>query len=121
MTIPQSILTADRDRQFDDWGVSITFRQISQTFDPQTQQVTEDVVDTPLTAIVGDAPSHPTAGTAALHLSDALRLQIKAEDLPTTSPTPVSRIVYNGTEYDVIAFNRSTGGLVYSLDCRKTS
>ena len=121
MTIPQTLLTADRDRQFDDWGVSITFRQVTQTYDTETQLVAEGLVDTPLTAIIGDAPSHPTTGTAALHLSDELRLQIKAEELPTTSPTPASRIVYNAIEYDVIAFHRSTGGLVYSLECRKTN
>lgn len=121
MTIPQTLLTADRDRQFDDWGVSITFRQVTQTFDTETQQVVEGLVDTPLTAIIGDAPSRLTAGTAAEHLTDALRVQIKAEELPTTSPTPVSRIVYNATEYDIIVFHQSTGGLVYSLECRKTN
>ncbi|MBT4865348.1 MAG: hypothetical protein HON53_09540 [Planctomycetaceae bacterium] len=121
MAIPQAILTADRDRKFDDWGVSITFRQVTQTFDTETQQVSEDVVDTPLTAIIGAAPSRPTKGTAAQHLAAALRLQIKAEELPTTVPCPASRIVYNAIEYDIIVFNRSTGGLVYTLDCRKTN
>ena len=121
MTIPAAMLTVDRDRQFDDWGVSITFRQVSQTYDPPTQKVTETIIDTSLTAIVGGAPSSPTAGTAARHLSDEVHFQIKSEDLPTSTPVPTSRIVYNTTEYDIVGFTLSTNGLVYVLDCRKTS
>ena len=121
MTIPAAMLTVDRDRQFDDWGVSITFRQVSQTYDPQTQQVAETIIDTPLTAIVGSAPSAPTAGTAARHLTDEIQFQIKSEDLPTSTPVPTSRIVYNATEYDIVSFTLSTNGLLYALECRKTS
>lgn len=121
MPIPSAIQTADRDRRFDDWGVSITFRQVTQTYDPQTQQVTEETVDTPLTALVGSTLSKPTAGAAAGHLTDEIHFQIKAEELPTSTTTPVSRIVYGGAEYDVIAFTLLTGGLIYTLECRKRS
>lgn len=120
MTIPSAILTADRDRQFDDWGVAVTFRQVTQTFDPETGQASEDVVDSPLTALVGSAPFEPTPGTAARHLSEEISFQIKSEEMPTATPSPTSRIVYDGAEYDIVKFMLSPGGLVYTLDCRKT-
>lgn len=121
MQVPAAQLTADRDRQFDDWGETVTFRQITQTYDPQTQQVSEAKVDTQLVAIVGRAPAKPANGTAAQHLNFDISFLIKAEELPTSTPETTSRIVYAGGEYDVLKFHRSGGGLLYALDCRKTS
>ncbi len=69
MTLPTSLTIADRDRQFDDWGQTVTFRQVTQRFDPQTQQVSEQLADTNLTAIVGSAPTKPAADTAGRNIS----------------------------------------------------
>ena len=119
MPIPSSQLATDRDRQFDDWGETITFRHFTETVDPETQEVTETQVDTALTAIPGLASSFPPKKTATRQLSDEIDFLIKAEDLPTTGPAPSSRIVYDGDEYDVLSFTLSAGGLVYALGCRK--
>ncbi len=120
MPIPSSQLTTDRDRQFDDWGETITFRYFTETVDPQTQQVTETQVDTTLTAIPGRASSTPLKSTATRQLSDEIDFLIKVEELPTTSPAaPNSRIVHDGDEYDVLSFALSSDGTVYTLRCRK--
>ena len=121
MTIPTTMLKSDRDRQFDDWGEPIVFREVTQTYDSQTQKVVETFVDTSLTAIVGAGSSKPTAGTAAQHLTEQIQFLIKAEELPTIAPTSTSRVVYNSQQYDVLKFDKSIHDVVYSLDCRKTA
>jgi hypothetical protein len=117
MTIPSSLLTADRDQQFADWGTPVTFRRITQTYDPQTQQIAEEIADTTITAIVGSAPFHPTPNTAAQHQTGDLHLQIKAEDLPNASP--VNRIIHNDLEYNLLAITRSPASLTIHLHCRR--
>ena len=121
MIVPAEMLKSDRDRQFDDWGETVIFREVTQTYDPQTQQVVEAFVDTSLTAIVGEGSSKPTAGSATQHLTEKLDFLIKAEELPTTNPTSTSRVVYNTQEYDVLKFHRSIHDIVYTLECRKTA
>ena len=120
MTLPTSMTTADRDRQFDDWGETITFRQVTQTFDTQTQQVSEQPTDTILTAVVGSAAAKPATNTAGRHLIEEIDFLIKAEELPGTSPVPDSRIIYKTVEYDVLSFTITDGGLTYTLQCRRT-
>jgi len=121
MQIPSTQLLADRDRQFTDWGETITFRQVAQTYNPGTQQVSEAITDTTLTALIGTAPSQPTPGTAAQHLTDRISVSIKAEDLPGSGPTSTDRIVRSGIEYDVLTFEQSVGNQVYTLECRRTT
>ena len=121
MTIPTTMLKNDRDRQFNDWGESIVFREVTQAYDSQTQKVVETFVDSNLTAIVGAMSSKPTAGTATQNLTEQIQFLIKSEELPTTAPTSTSRVVYNSREYDVLKFNKSIHDVVYSLDCRKTA
>ena len=121
MLVPTALLQFDRDRQFDDWSQTVTFREVSQTYNTQTQQVVEAYTDTVLTAIVGENPAKPTPGTAIHDLNETIRFYIKAEDLPTAAPTTTSRMIYNSVEYDVLQFTLSPNGLVRTLDCRKTS
>lgn len=121
MQIPSTQLLADRDRQFADWGETITFRQVTQTYNSGTQQVSEQVTDTAVTALIGTAPSQPTPGTAAQHLGDQITVSIKAEDLPGSGPTSTDRIVRSGIEYDVLTFDLSVRNQVYMLECRRTT
>ncbi len=121
MSVPTAQLLSDRDRQFGDWGETITFREYTRTVDPQTQQVTEVEQETELLAIVGSELSSPTRQSSSRHLTDKISFLIKTEDLPTSNPAATSRIIYNGSEYDVLKFQLSARGLVYMLDCRKTS
>jgi hypothetical protein len=118
MTLSAQLLT-DRDLWFADWGEAVTFREVAQTFDPETLQVAETHTDTALTAIVGEGRSRPAQGTAAQHLADELTVVIKAEELPTSDPAPHCRLLRGGVEYDVIAYERSAADLVYALRCRR--
>ena len=121
MSIPASQLVADRDCQFDDWGVTVTLREVTQAFDPQSQQIDETYVDTQLAAILGNAPSPPASATALLHLNNDVSFIIKAEELPAPGPASNRRVVYQSLEYDILSYDRSADGLLYTLTCRKTS
>ncbi len=112
MTISSAILTTSRDRQFADWGQTITFRY----FDASETQI-----DTSLTAIPGASLSKPPAERATRELSDEATFLIKSEELPTGSPTTNSRVVYSGTEYEIVSFDLSADGLIYTLSCRTTT
>ena len=119
MEIQTAQLLADRDRQFADWGETITFREVSQAYTPQTQHVAETYVDTELISVTGAGGSKPSPGTGGQHLSDQIVLLVRAEDLPTGSPTPTSRVVHRDVEYDVISFGLSSQNLTYTLTCRR--
>jgi len=120
MIISTAQLKIDRDRQFDDWGETVTFREYVRSVDPQTQQVTETETETQIAAIVGHVDSQPTAKSSR-HLTDTVSFLVKAEELPTSNPAVTSRVIHNGAEYDVLEFERSSQELVYTLRCRKTS
>ena len=121
MSVSIEQVRADRDRLFADWGEAVVFRQVVQTFTPESQDVSEDVTDTEVTAVVGPNPSQPTGGTATQHLSERLTLLIKSEELPTVSPQTTSRIVRGDVEYDVLGFVLAACGAVFTLECRRRS
>jgi hypothetical protein len=121
MTVPNSQLLADRDRRFDDWGRSIVFRHFALVLDPETSQLTETQVDTPLTAIVSGPESSPAGPSASRQLSQALTVRLKAEELPTGSPDVNSRIIHAEDEYDVTAAALESGGTVIALACRRVA
>lgn len=119
MEIPETLITGDRDRLFADWGKTITFREVTETYNPETQKIVESFTDTTLTAVVSEGESTPTAGTGAQHLTGVLRFLIKAEELPTPAAESTSRVLYGGAEYDVLRFRQSIQELVSTLECRK--
>jgi hypothetical protein len=119
MPLASAQLLADRDQWFADWGEPITFREVAETFDPETLEVSQDPTDTALTAIIGEGAAKPAFSTAGQHLTDDLTVVIKAEELPTTDAAPHCRIVRSGVEYDVVSFDRSAADLVYALRCRR--
>lgn len=121
MPVPDDQLRADRDRQFADWAETITFRQVQQSFDPQTQQLAETHDDTELQAVVGHLPTKPTPGTARRHSSASISFLVKAEQLPADPPDMTSRIVYRGDEYELVATHRDSRGLLYTLDARRAA
>ena len=119
--VDSQILIADRDQQFNDWAKLVTFREVSQTYDPETMQISETFTDTSLQAIIGTRPFVSQGVTADQYLSEDLKIQLKAEELPGVHPASTCRIVYLGNEYQVHRFELSNQGHVYVLECRKRS
>ena len=119
MEIDNTLLLSDRDRQFDDWGETITFRKVSQTFDTQTGELIETYTDTELTAMVGTQPQSKTSGTACQHVSQQLYVQVKAEEVPANEPTTGSRLLRASKEYDILDSTLSAAQLVRTFVCRK--
>lgn len=120
MQVPAEMLKEDRDRQFADWGQDAIFREVTQSYDPQTQQVVETLVDTNLQVIVGEGSFKPTVEAGAQHLTERISFLIKTEAFPTATPTTTSRIVYLGVEYDILKYFKTIHDVVYTLECRKT-
>ncbi len=119
MQFPAVIDLADRDRMWNDWAETITFRQVATNIDPATQQVSETVTDTPIAAIIGRSQSEPAAGTAAGTLAETIEAAVKVEDLPPGDPALTDRFVRQGVEYDVVRRDLSAGGLVVVLRGRR--
>jgi len=119
--VDSGVLIADRDQQFNDWAKLVTFREVSQTYDPESMQISETYTDSSLQAIIGTTPFISQSVTADQYLSEDLRIQLKAEELPGVHPASTCRIVYSGNEYQVNRFELSTQGHIYVLECRKRS
>lgn len=118
MIIPESLLETDRDLIFTDWAEPITWRQLTATYTPETQTVSEILTDTTLQAIASGIVQHPGADTAGQYLTGDQTFLIKAADIPGGVPTTTSRLIHHGTEYDVLSWGLSTAG-VYVIRTRK--
>ena len=119
MEISESQLAEDRDRIFDDWGEEFTLRQVTQSFVPETQQITEDVTDSVLIGIIGASPTSPTPDTRGQSSSLDLVVRVKVEEFPASPGDVTYRIVSHGTEYVVISQSQPAGLAVLELNCRR--
>jgi len=108
-------LTADQNLLlFTDWGIPITLRQVSTSFNPQTGQRTESHVDTPLVAIISEVATSPTPDTAAQHPTHQQNFLLQEADLPTNLDFSTVRILHNNQEYSITSHTRSPiTGLIF--------
>lgn len=119
MPVTVGQLSADLDATFADWGEAITYRQVSATYDPQTQQSSESFTDTAVTAIVSGIEGEPTPGTAAQNLSASITFLVRVSELPAGEPKLTSRVVYGGAQYDIVSHENGADGLTSRLECRQ--
>ncbi|QDU41036.1 hypothetical protein Mal4_54010 [Maioricimonas rarisocia] len=103
-----NIAHIDRDRAFDDWSVPVVFRQVVQTYDPQTGRVEETATDTAVQAIVRPLQSSPHPGTVAVHPDAELAAILRTDDLPADANLATARLVHDQQEYQVRSFTRSS-------------
>ena len=115
-----TLLEVDLDVAFADWGVAVTYREVSQSYVPATQQASEVFTDTSVTALISGDAGQPTVGTAGQHTSDLIEFFVKQADLPSGEPKLTSRILHGSQEYDIVGYANSEDGLTYQLLCRKT-
>ncbi|VAX40673.1 hypothetical protein MNBD_PLANCTO02-2914 [hydrothermal vent metagenome] len=118
MTIPVLQQQEDRNQQFNDWGKTVLFRQVTQAYNTQSGQITESYTDISLIAIVGSQPATPSKGTAGKHFTLEIYVMLKAEELPVTEPTVSSRIIKEEIEYDILSSTLSSSELVRTFHCR---
>ena len=121
MTIDNAQLKDDRDRLFADWGESATFRKVTQSFSPQTQQISETETTATLLAIVGTRPSAniPDAGGQAQAVD--LVLQVKSEEWTGTAGEVSWRVDVRGARYAIIQQVESADQQLIELLCRKVA
>jgi hypothetical protein len=107
MSVPAALLTDVRDQLFNDWAVTVTFREVTQFYDPDTGQLDEGHADTPLPAVVGPLTNPTTPDTAARHRSHERAFLIRAADLPDNASLVTSRILHAGIEYTLTAADQA--------------
>ena len=118
VSVAAGVLGADLDVVFADWGVAVTYREVSQTYAPATQRVSEEYTDTEITALVSGDAGEPTRGTAGQHTTDMIEFFVKQADLPTGAPKLTSRIVHQEREYGIVGYANSEDGTTYQLLCQ---
>jgi len=119
MSINTEILTASRDRSFDDWGVIVTFRYFTEVEDSQTGLISETTVDTPLLAIPLNRQFLPFNRNMNRELTGNTKFQFKTEDLPISDPNTHVRILFSGGEYVVTSYELSADALVQTVCCQR--
>ena len=119
MEVSDVLLGEDLDRAFADWGREVVWREVSTTYEPETQQVSESHSDVSVTAIVGAATSRAAAGTGGQHLVEEREFLVRASEFPGGAPGATDRVVHGGEEYDVVEFARVAAGLAFSVRGRK--
>jgi hypothetical protein len=118
-SIPAELLRTDRDRRFDDWGETVTFRRFAAVVDPQSGQPAETAIDIELAAIVSGPQIAAVSPGATRAVHENLDVLLKAEDIPAGQLNTSGRIVRGGMEYDILGFEDIADGHVVSLTCRR--
>lgn len=116
MSVPAALLTDVRDQLFNDWAVTVTFREVTQTYDPDTGELEETYDDTSLLAVAGPVTNPTTPDTAAHHRTHERAFLIRAADLPDDASFATSRILHEGLEYTLTAADHAplTDVIVFS-------
>lgn len=117
--MPQNILEADLERQFADWGVTVTHQAVSVSFNALTLTTEETISETELSSLVTKDRSKFSAGTGEQFLDEQIQFTLRTGDLPMLSPGQLRRIVYDGQIYDVSGIDRPAGGAITTLSGRK--
>lgn len=121
MTVTSDQLTADRDREFDDWSEPVVLRRVTQTFDPETQQIGSAFEDFNVSAIVGTLADEPLPDAGAQARTVDLIVRVKREDFPGSNGAVNWRVLYASLEYDVIEQTTGPAGHTIELRCRKVA
>lgn len=119
MEISADLIEGDRERLFADWAEPVVFREVAQTYEPETGQLEESFTDWALSAVVSASPSKATRGTAGQHEAFDVSFVVRPEDLPAGASLSTSRVVQGGTVYTIVGTQRSATGVLLELRCRR--
>lgn len=100
--------TAELQLMLQDWGQPVLHRAVARTYHPGTQQVTETVAETPLTALVGTEASAIAPGTAGQHRSVEQVFLTLQSSWPETPAGQVQQLVWASAVYELVAVRQSS-------------
>lgn len=92
---------------FADWGVPVTLRQVSATYDPQTGELQETFSDTLLPAVPGGTAQQMVANTAGQLRIGERTFLVRSTDLPPAASPATTRLLHAGCEYRLLGIDRS--------------
>lgn len=96
-----SFVKEDRDRGFADWGATVVLRRVSQSYDPETGELSETYVDRSLRAIVGENGVGAAAGTAGQAGETQQVFAVRSEDVDGENDLRAMRLVHDAREYRI--------------------
>ncbi|MCA9040455.1 MAG: hypothetical protein KDA65_08920 [Planctomycetaceae bacterium] len=118
MTELNSMIAEDLDVCFVDWGTEVTLRQVAETFDQETQLISETYEDATATAISGFSKVGLTAGTAGQHFSDQVSFFVRKEEYPFSVMVNNARLHIAEAWYRIEAIQECATDLLH-LKCRR--
>lgn len=110
----------ERERMFADWSTPVILRRAEQFMDAGTGELSEEMTNFVVDAVVTPAESKPTAGTALQHAAIEQDFLIRTEDIPSDLPLSACRLLAAGREWSVIQVLRSADGRVVTLRAQVT-
>jgi len=113
------LVLEDRNVVFADWGVTVSFRVISQTYDAARMVTLNSTADTSIQGLIEKLPDRPTQASGGVFLKRELTLIVKNEDVPGGEVLLTHRIVYDGHAYEIQIAEKSVDGAVTRLECRE--
>jgi hypothetical protein len=119
MEVPAEMIDADLERQFADWGVTVTHQLVSVSFDPETLTSSETLVETELTALASTNKAGAAAGTGGHYLDSQTAFTFRTSDLPAADAGQLRRLVFSEIVYDVIGADILETNRVTILRCRE--
>jgi hypothetical protein len=110
MSLPASLPADACQLLFADWGVSVTLRQISAAYDPQTGRLEETFSDAPLWAVPGGTSQQTVPNTAGQSQVEERTFLVRSTDLPAAVSLASARLLHAGREYRLLGIDRSAVG-----------
>lgn len=113
----QSILQADTSRIFADWGQPAVLEEVESYYDPDTGQLEDSILSTPVLVLTGVVETQRSTATAASHPVSKRLFLIQATEVPLTVNLTTARIVSAGVTYRVEGLTQSHIPETIALHC----
>ncbi|SFH68528.1 hypothetical protein [Planctomicrobium piriforme] len=117
MSVPTSILTADSDQLFADWGETIQFEEVLRRYDVATGREEDRVFRSTLTAVRQTLAQQPVEGISATLSLTRRQYLVRARDLPAGAKLTSARLAVDETQFEIRTVTESQMPGVLLLDC----
>ncbi len=117
MEIDTAITTAAQDRMFEDWGISVIFREVVQFFEPETGELDESYSDTLLTALCRDRSIESARDAGSQHTVERVTFLVRMTEIPSGANLLTSRIVDGVDEFRIHGTEKSCETDTIALKC----
>lgn len=115
-----TVRAAQRAPMFAIFGDTVTYRQVSQSPNLKTGSLGQSNTDTSIEEVMyGEVTKRDIKQSGGLLKAGDLAFRMPVSSLPSNEPKMTSKIIFDGTVYDIVTWGKSADGTTMDLFGRK--